>query len=264
MVPLVFHHHIVDPFDITLTACAEQWHPDTHARLIYDFVLLLLLFILPLTLMTYCYIRISVSLWFVDSSIQTPVSSSMGHPTRFSTLSEDTPKEVRRNVSHSARPYAWHYHRTNDHNVTRLPIANVEDHRPLATSKPLRRNTVLHEIHHPPQTTMMKGRRYSEADSMCRVNQIAMHQQGKPMPIHQRNSISQYNSALFHSSALSLQSQHRILNYVHGNPRSLIDLEHTSRFLRSRRRVVKLLITLGKAFYILASLNILPCFRVFF
>jgi hypothetical protein len=45
----------------------------------------------------------------------------------------------------------------------------------------------------------------------------------------------------------SLPGQNRIVNGINNHQRrSIIDFEHASRFLQSRRRVVKLLITLGK------------------
>lgn len=234
MVPLIVHHRIVDPLDITLTACAEEWHRDMNARLIYDFALLILIFILPLTLMTYCYIRISFSLWFVDSNIQTPLSSSTTHITRYSTISEENPNEIRRNFSQCSRPHLVQYQKNSD------PYANqgLEESRTLFLLNQQRRNTMCHDQ----GSSLFAPRRHSEADSIAKTNQIQLHIQARSIPSRPRRSISQYTSGLLHSSASSLPGQNRVTHHH----RSLIDLEHSNRFLRSRRRVVKLLITLGK------------------
>lgn len=234
MVPLIVHHRIVDPLDITLTACAEEWHRDMNARLIYDFALLILIFVLPLTLMTYCYIRISFSLWFVDSNIQTPLSSSTTHITRYSTISEENPNEIRRNFSQCSRPHLVQYQKNSD------PYANqgLEESRTLSLLNQQRRNTMCHDQ----GSSLFAPRRHSEADSIAKTNQIQLHIQARSIPSRPRRSISQYTSGLLHSSASSLPGQNRVTHHH----RSLIDLEHSNRFLRSRRRVVKLLITLGK------------------
>ncbi|CAF3618750.1 unnamed protein product [Rotaria socialis] len=97
MIPLILHHRIVDPFEIILTACAEDWDQNMNARLAYGFILLFVLFILPLTLMTYCYVHISFSLWFIDSNVQTPLSSTTTNAARCSTISEDFPIDIRTN-----------------------------------------------------------------------------------------------------------------------------------------------------------------------
>ena len=234
MIPLIVHHRIVDPLDITLTACAEEWHRDMNARLIYDFALLVLLFILPLTLMTYCYIRISFSLWFIDSNIQTPLSSSITHTARYSTISEENPNEIRRNFSQCSRPHLVQYQKNNDPNASRA----LEDSLTLLMLNQQRRNTMCHDQN----SSLFTPRRYSEADSISKTNQIQLHMQARSNPNRPRRSISQYTSGLLHSSVSSLPGQNRVTHHH----RSLIDLEHTNRFLRSRRRVVKLLITLGK------------------
>src|ERR1700722_14038154 len=117
MIPLIIHHRIIDPFDITLTACAEEWHRNMNARLVYDFILLFLLFLLPLTLMTYCYIRISFSLWFIDSNVQGSVSSSILNAARFSTISEDFLNDIQRNSTQKSRPF--YSNKTNNNNQIR-------------------------------------------------------------------------------------------------------------------------------------------------
>ncbi len=232
MIPLILHHRIVDPFDITLTACAEEWHRNMNARLIYDFILLFLLFILPLTLMTFCYIRISFSLWFIDSNVRTSVSSSIINAARFSTISEDFPNDIRRNKT---RPFYIHYHKTND-NRTR-----IDDYRSLLMMNRQQRNTISNDNSIYRHSTIL--RRFSEND----YNHIQLNIQGRSIPIRQRHSISQYTSGLLRTSMTSLTGQNRILNDNNNHPRrSIIDFEHASRFLQSRRRVVKLLITLGR------------------
>ena len=234
MIPLILHHRIVDPFDTTLTACAEEWHRDMNARLIYDFILLVVLFILPLTLMTYCYIRISFSLWFIDSNIQTPLSSSISHIARYSTISEENPHEIKRKFSQASRPHLIQYQKANEPQASRA----LDDSRSLFLLNHQRRNTMIHDQH----SSLFTPRRYSEADSISKANHIQLNIQARSSTSRPRRSISQYTSGLLQTSMTSLPGQHRI-TYQH---RSLIDLEHTNRFLRSRRRVVKLLITLGR------------------
>ena len=246
MIPLILHHRIVDPFDITLTACAEEWQRNMNARLVYDFILLFVLFILPLTLMTYCYIRISFSLWFIDSNVQISSSSSIINAARFSTISEDFPKEIRQN---SSRPIYIHYHKTNDNGHSRQQL---DDHRSLLISNRQRRSSMLNNNN----TNMYRNtqRRFSETDYMSNINHIQLHLQGRSIPIRQRHSVSQYTSGLLRSSVSSLPSQNRIINGTNHPRRSVVDFEHASRFLQSRRRVVKLLIILGNDYEILTAI----------
>jgi hypothetical protein len=261
MIPLILHHRIVDPFDITLTACAEDWHRDMNSRLIYDFILLILLFILPLTLMTFCYIRISFSLWFIDSNVQTSISASILNAARFSTISEDFPNDIRRSTS---RPLYMHYHKTNENRP------RTDDYRALLTHNRQRRNTVLNDNNNNVYRLSANKtipRRFSEND----YNHIQLNIQGRTIPIRQRHSISQYTSGLLRTSMTSLAGQNRILNGNNNNHhqrRSVIDFEHASRFLQSRRRVVKLLITLGKRnqFFLLLKIKLFYYFsnRLFY
>jgi hypothetical protein len=232
MIPLILHHRIVDPFDITLTACAEEWQRNMNARLVYDFILLFLLFILPLTLMTYCYIRISFSLWFIDSNVRTSISSSILNAARFSTISEDFPNDIRRNSNQKTRPFYIHYHKINEHNQQ----PQIDDYRLLLMQ---RRNTILNNNNTYRNSSTAIARRFSEND----YNHIQLNIQGRSIPIRQRHSISQYTSGMLRTSFISLPSQNRNNNHQR---RSIIDFEHASRYLQSRRRVVKLLITLGK------------------
>lgn len=245
MIPLILHHRIVDPFDITLTACAEEWQRNMNARLVYDFILLILLFILPLTLMTYCYIRISFSLWFIDSNVQTSLSTTILNAARFSAISEDSPHDIRRSSNQKSRPIYFHYHKTNENSHQR---SHIDDYRSLLMSNQHRRNTILNEnsTQHR-QSLITMNRRFSEID----YNHIQLNLQGRTIPIRQRHSISQYTSGLLRTSVTSLTNQNRILNGNNNHPRrSIVDFEHASRFLQSRRRVVKLLITLGKTYFI--------------
>ena len=226
MIPLILHHRIVDPFEITLTACAEEWQRNMNARLIYDFILLALLFILPLTLMTYCYIRIGFSLWFIDSNVQKTLSNSILNAARFSNISEDFPNDLRK----SSRPLTIQYLKTTD--------KQFENYRSLLVLNRQRRNTSFTDSRQQqnPSSTVT-SRRFSENDySHAQIN-LRAH----PRPIiRQRHSISQYTSGLQRTSLSSIPSQHRIRRSMR------TDFEHANRFLQSRRRVVKLLITLGK------------------
>lgn len=241
MIPLILHHRIVDPFDITLTACAEEWHRNMNARLVYDFVLLFLLFLLPLTLMTYCYIRISFSLWFIDSNVQRSVSSSIINAARFSTISEDFPHDLRRTSNSKNRLFHIHYQKPTEKISQRAQ--NIDDYRSLLISNRQRRNTLLSDNQTCRQSTSTSfPRRFSEND----YNHIQLNVQGRLVPIRQRHSISQYTSGAIRTSVTSLPSQNRIVNGTNHPRRSVVDFEHASRFLQSRRRVVKLLITLGR------------------
>jgi hypothetical protein len=230
MIPLILHHRIVDPFDTKVPACAEEWQRNMNARLVYDFVLLFLLFILPLTLMTYCYIRISFSLWFIDSNVHTSISSSILNAARFSTISEDFPNDIRLNSKQKTRPFYIHYHKTNENTPS--------EHRSLLISNNPRRNTILNDNNTNNHSTNLMSRRFSE-------NDYTNHIQGRSIPIRQRHSITQYTSGILRSSMTSLPGQNRVLNGNNHQRRTIIDFEHASRFLQSRRRIVKLLITLG-------------------
>jgi hypothetical protein len=279
MIPLIVHHRIIDPLDITLRACAEEWHQNMNARLAYDFILLFLLFILPLTLMTYCYIRISFSLWFIDSNARISLSSSsIPNAARFSTISEDFPQidlnDIRRQSSQKNRPYYIHYHKTYENDPKRKQQNQEQDeYRSLMNSSAIkltsnrpRRSTTINDIK--PKsfsiTTMtttghttcrrsssLIGRRFGEnCYGNNHLNQIP---QGRQISIRHRHSTSPYTSGILRTSLTSLQSQNRILSSTNGNNnnnnnnnnRSIVDVERASRFLQSRRRVVKLLITLG-------------------
>ncbi len=279
MIPLIVHHRIIDPFDITLTACAEEWHQNMNARLAYDFILLFVLFILPLTLMTYCYIRISYSLWFIDSNVRTSLSSSsIANTARFSTISEDFPQidinDIRRPSAQKNRPYYVHYHKSYENDLKRkqqqqkqhpeeeeeyLSLMNSAGTK-VASNRP-RRSTTINDMK--PKsfsitTTMttaptacrrsssLIGRRFGENGLVN--NHLNQNQQGRQIPTRHRHSTSPYTSGILRTSVTSLQSQNRIRNSINGNNshRSIVDVERASRFLHSRRRVVKLLITLGK------------------
>ncbi|CAF1233155.1 unnamed protein product [Adineta steineri] len=248
MIPLSLHHRIVDPFDITLTACAEEWHRNMNARLAYDFLLLFVLFILPLTLMTYCYIRISFSLWFIDGNVRSSLSTTLLNAARFSTISEDIINDVRRNSIQKPRSIYMHYHKTNDNCRNRQ---NLEDYRSFLISNRQQRNTILQDQNNYRQSSTIMLRRYSENDYTLNTNQIQLHIQGRPIPTRQRHSISQYTSGLIRSSVSSIPSQNNRLSIFNTQQRrSIIDFEHASRFIHSRRRVVKLLITLVIVFFI--------------
>jgi hypothetical protein len=104
-----------------------------------------------------------------------------------------------------------------------------------------RRNTIFNDTNTNRHSSTTILRRFSEND----YNHIQLYIQGRSIPIRQRHSISQYTSGLLRTSVTSLPSQNRILNGNNHQRRSIVDFEHASRFLQSRRRVVKLLMTLG-------------------
>jgi hypothetical protein len=301
MIPLIVHHRIIDPFDITVTACAEEWHQNMNARLIYDFLLLFVLFILPLTLMTYCYIRISFSLWFIDSNARISLSSSsITNAARFSTISEDFPQidlnDIRRQSSQKNRPYYIHYHKTYENDPKRKQLNQEEDeYRSLMntsvptkkiTSNRPRRSTTINDIKPKSfsittttttaaaahtacrRSSSLIGRRFGENGYVN--NHLNQTQQGRQIPIRHRHSASPYTSGILRTSLTSLQSQNRILNSTNGNNnnninhhRSIVDVERASRFLQSRRRVVKLLITLGKIYFFSSKKNTTNYFYFF-
>ena len=239
MIPLILHHRVVDHFGKDSTVCAEEWHRDMNARLAYDFLLLVLLFILPLTFMAYCYIRISFSLWFIDSNVRTSISSSILNAARFSTISEDFPNEIRRYFSPNGRPVRVHYRKANDY-------LESDEQRPSLLSDRHRRHTTFVAEHRYARPSIAKGRRFSANDSIHTSQPVPapMQVRGRAIPVRQRHSISQYTSGVLQSSFASIPGPTRLLN--HSN-KSTIDFEHASRFLQSRRRVVKLLVTLSKS-----------------
>lgn len=280
MIPLIVHHRIIDPFDITLTACAEEWQQNMNARLAYDFILLFVLFILPLTLMTYCYVRISFSLWFIDSTARASSSSSTTNAARFSTISEDFPQidinDTRRPSSRKHRPYYIHYHKKSEIDSKRKQqIPEQDEYRslvnssgPKVTSQRPRRSTTTNDIKPKSfsittttttaaahilcrRSSSLIGRRFGENGNIqCHSNDV---QQARQIPVRQRQSTSAYTSGILRLSLTSLQSQNRIVGSINDSTnannhhhRSVVDVERASRFLQSRRRVVKLLITLGK------------------
>ncbi|CAF2851474.1 unnamed protein product [Rotaria sp. Silwood2] len=308
MIPLIVHHRIIDPFDTTLTACAEEWHQNMNARLVYDFILLFVLFIVPLTLMTYCYIRISFSLWFIDSNVRKPLSSSSSSTTntaRFSAISEDFPpidiNEIRRQTSPKNRPYYIHYHKGYENDSKRKQQQqqkenqNKDEYRllvnlsgkKLISNRPVRSTTTndikpksfsitTTTITTTVPTTIARttcrrsssliGRHFGE-NTYTTNNHLNQSQQARQISLRSRHSTSPHTSGILRSSFTSLQSQNRILGStirringnIHSNTntnnnnnkhRSTVDVEHASRFLKSRRRVVKLLITLVIVFFI--------------
>jgi preprotein translocase subunit SecF len=285
MIPLIVHHQrIIDPYDITVTTCAETWQQNMNARLAYDFILLFVLFILPLTLMTYCYVRISFSLWFIDSNGRTSLSaSSTTNVARFSTISEDFPQidinDTRRQSSQKHRPYYIHYHKKYENDSKRKQQKQEKDEyrslmsstgRKLTSHRP-RRSTTMNDVKLKSfsittttttnahtitrRSSSLIGRRFGENGYI--YNNFNEIQQGRQIPIRHRQSTSPYTSGILRTSLTSLQSQNRIIgstnlstnghnNNNHHHHRSIVDVERASRFLQSRRRVVKLLITLGK------------------
>lgn len=238
MIPLILHHQVVDHVGIKSTVCAEEWRRNMNARLAYDVLLVILLFILPMTLMTYCYIRISFSLWFIDSNVRTSVTSSVLNAARFSTISEDFPNEIRRYFSPNSRPVRVHYRKASEN-------FEADEQRPSLLYDRHRRHTTFVAEHHYTRASIVKGRRFSANDSIYTSQPVPtpMQVRGRTIPVRQRHSITQYTSGVLQSSFASTPRATRLLN--HSN-KSNIDFEHASRFLQSRRRVVKLLVTLSK------------------
>ncbi|CAF3324952.1 unnamed protein product [Rotaria socialis] len=306
MIPLIVHHRLIDPFDTMLTACAEEWHQNMNARLVYDFILLFLLFIIPLTLMTYCYIRISFSLWFVDSYFRKSWSSSSSSTTniaRFSTISEDTPQvdmnDIRRSTSAKTRPYYIHYHKTYENDFKRKQqqqndqknqdeyrsLINSSGKKLISNSRPGRSKTIndikqkSSSVTATTMTTTITGhttcRRSSSligrhfGENTYTNNNLNQSQQGRQISAHHGKFSSLHTSGTLRSSFTYLPNHNRILGSVIGringnnsnnsninnnnnnnSRRSTIDVERASRFLKSRRRVVKLLITLVIVFFV--------------
>jgi hypothetical protein len=287
MTPLIVHHRLVDLLGLKMwKVCAETWQQNMNARLVYDFILLFVLFILPLTLMTYCYIRISFSLWFIDSNGRTSLpSSSTTNAARFSTISEDFPQidinDIRRQSSHKHRPYYIHYHKKYENDSKRNQHRHQphqqeqkqeqEEYRSLINSNGIKltsqrpqRSTTMNDMKLKSfsitttttttnaqticrRSSSLIGRRFGENGYI--YNNFNEIQQGRQIPIRHRQSTSPYTSGMLRTSLTSLQSQNRIIGSTNGNAhhhRSTVDVERASRFLQSRRRVVKLLITLGK------------------
>jgi hypothetical protein len=251
MIPLILHHRIVDPLDITLTACAEEWHQNMNARLAYDFVLLFVLFILPLTLMTYCYVRISLSLWFIDPNVRTSMTLSMGNAARFSTISEDFQQQelnpIRRHSSQKNRPYYIHYHKIYENGIGRQQHQEQDEYRSLmistgnktASIRP-RRSTTINDIKPKSfsittttgntmtthttcrRSSSLVGRRFGENGCACYPNQIQLpssssHIQGRQKPIRHRQSTSPYTSGILRSSVTSLPGHNRIIGNTNSN-----------------------------------------------
>lgn len=244
MIPLILHHRIVDPFEITLGACAEEWHQDMNARLVYDFILLIVLFIIPLTLMTYCYIRISFSLWFIDSSIQSPLAAMM-NAARFSTISEDFPIEIRRNSAQNPRSLFVRYHKTNEQHGSRLALAESRSSL-MQNRKRLSVVSTDNSAHR--HSLDLMARRFSDnSKANTIIRQLNANQ--RSVSVCPRHSLTQYTSGIIRTSLSSLPTPGRC-SIGNNQRRSVFDFEHASRFLQSRRRVVKLLITLGKADYL--------------
>ncbi|CAF0767974.1 unnamed protein product [Rotaria sordida] len=319
MIPLIVHHRIISLFDTTVTTCAEEWHQNMNARLVYDFILLVVLFIVPLTLMTYCYIRISFSLWFIDSNVRKPLPTSSTATTintaRFSGLSDDIPhndmKEIRQQLSPKNRPYYIHYHKVNENDSQRKQKENQnkDEYRLLVnlsgkkfiSNRPVR-STTINDIKPksfsitPTTTTTTTITVPTTARAICRRsssligrhfgentytnNHLNQLQQTRQISLRTRHSPSPHTSRIHRSSFTSLQSQNRIIGStirrINGNNhnntttnnnnnnnkrRSTVDIEYSSRFLKSRRRVVKLLITLVIVFFITRlPLNILSIY----
>ena len=306
MIPLIVHHRIVDPFDVTLKACAEEWQQNMNARLVYDFVLLFVLFIIPLTLMTYCYIRISFSLWFIDSNVRSSIASSLSsslHPARISNLSDELQQldvnEGRLFPSQKNRPYYIHYHKNFDHDSKRKtqqhPLQQDEEAEELHSlmnpsgSKsgidPSRRNVNMNETKpksfsitattittvgtRSRRSSSLIGRRLGDNGYESMNLNKPIVGQARATPIGNRSSSSPYHSAIVRSSLTSLPSHHRIHGStslsINGNTnRSIVDFERASRFLQSRRRVVKLLITLGKNKSFVSEVHLCFVFSVSF
>ncbi|CAM2700273.1 unnamed protein product [Rotaria socialis] len=259
MIPLILHHRIVDPFEIILTACAEDWDQNMNARLAYGFILLFVLFILPLTLMTYCYVHISFSLWFIDSNVQTPLSSTTTNAARCSTISEDFPIDIRTNSAQNTRSLVAHHHKTNENNLfSQVPS---DECRSSLMPNRQRLSTILNDHNTNRYSSNIMSRRFSESNSKSNTNVFKLTTQERSISTCPRHSVTQYANGMIRSSCASLPSQTRNINGTNQQRRAVFDFEHASRFLQSRRRVVKLLITLVIVFFITRlPLNILSIY----
>jgi hypothetical protein len=205
-------------------------------------------------------------------------SSSITNAARFSTISEDFPQidinDIRRLSSQKNRPYYIHYHKTYENDPKRKQQQQQQQQQQQspeqdelhslinAPTRP-RRSTTINDIK--PKSASITATTMTAHTTCRRSSSLIGHrfgengfvQQARQIPTRHRHSTSPYASGILRSSLTSLQSQNRIVASgslsTNGNPnhchRSTVEYERASRFLQSRRRVVRLLITLGKIYF---------------
>ncbi|CAF1364010.1 unnamed protein product, partial [Adineta steineri] len=186
----------------------------------------------------------------------------------------------RRQSTQKHRPYYIHYHKKHENDLKRKQqIQEQDEYRSLMNSSGTklishrpRRSTTMNDMKPksfsittttstaPAGHTLCRrsssliGRRFGE-NGYVRHNSHDIQQVRHNIPTRHRQSASPYTSGILRTSLTSLQSQNRILGNInntnnHHHHRSVVDVERASRFLQSRRRVVKLLITLVIVFFI--------------
>lgn len=279
MIPLIIYNRVVDPLNVNLTACSETWQHNMNARIAYDFLLLTILFVIPLTLMTYCYVRISLALWFIDSNVRQPMLSisSSTNSGRISTLSDDFPpfngNSNRFDSMKKHRPYYIHYHKNVEQEIKRKAqqnIGEIDEFNSLINPSEIKsamdgeRNSTIGNETKPKSSSITAttittiGSRSRRSSSMIgrrpNENGYETNQQNNRRNTNNQQHLRQlsnpYNSAFNRSSSTSLLSHNRLQGTNSqrnkGNQhRPIIDCEQINRFVKNRREVVKLLLTLG-------------------
>ena len=298
MIPLILHNRTTNTFNTSFRICAEDWYQNMNARLVYDFILLFVLFIIPLILMTYCYVRISFALWFIDSNIHRTLSSfsTTTNTTRFSVISKDLPQadtdNVRRQISSKNRLIYFHYHKTYENNLKQQQQNLNEDEcnslitaseKNSISNRPVQSTTTndtKKSLSITPTTTaaivttLLTTCRRSSSITTRRFGEhtnansfLSQNQQRRQTSMRHRRSTTALTSGILPLNLVRLRSRNEIVhntrlnrkrnnttattttimnnNNNNNNNRSTMDVQHGSRFLKSRRRVVKLLIALG-------------------
>ncbi|CAF0879706.1 unnamed protein product [Didymodactylos carnosus] len=270
MIPLIIHHRIVDPFDTTITTCAEEWHRDMNSRLIYDFVLLFVLFIIPLTLMSYCYIKISWSLWHIDPHVSHSIQTwSQQRSNRSSTTISDHPNNHNLTIIHS-RPHYVHYpsNKHKHHIIVENGCTKDDEYRSLIQKNNSPRSTTMTNLTRKSLSATTTTTSTTHNSARRSSSLITNQQNHRPMSFAghtERNysyqNVQQQSPQLKKSTIVSSQrSTNGSVNTggrrgtsvttFHGSNRSIAEFERGNRFLQSRRRIVKLLITLVIVFFI--------------
>ncbi|CAF1424833.1 unnamed protein product [Rotaria magnacalcarata] len=208
--------------------------------------------------MTYCYVHISFSLWFIDSNVQTPLSSTTINAARCSTISEDFPIDIRTNSAQNTRSLVVHYHKTNENNLSQVPS---DECRSSLMPNRQRLSTILNDPNTNRYSSNIMSRSFSESNSTSNTNAFKLNTQERSISTCRIHSLTQYANEMIRSSCASLPSQTRNINVANQQRLSVSDCEHASRFLQSRRQVVKLLISLVIVFFITRlPLNILSIY----
>ncbi|CAF1204817.1 unnamed protein product [Didymodactylos carnosus] len=268
MIPLIIHHRIVDPFDITITTCAEEWHRNMNARLIYDFILLLVLFIIPLTFMSYCYIKISWSLWHIDPNVSKSIQTwSQQKSNRSLTTTSEHQNNHNLLMVHT-RPYYIHHpnNKLKHHIIVENGCTKDNEYQSLMQQKNNPRlSTTMTNLTRKSLSTSATTNIISNNLTRRSSSLLTNHPQHRRMSfaghIEHNYSCQQQSPQLKKSTIVSLQCctnggandgglRGTSMPILHGSNRSITEFERANRFSQSRRRVIKLLITLVIVFFV--------------